>query len=143
MPQRPLTRTRNRQGSHPELVHVRLADDDGACGLQCRDRLGVPRRNPIGELLKRGGRPNAGRVVEVFHGNGNPVQRTAPLSGVAFRLSRSRLFARGVGQHGDERIQPRIQCLDAREAFVHEFNSRQFPRPQQRGGITDAEMMGL
>src|SRR5207249_11640825 len=48
-----------------ELVHVRLADDDGAGALQLGDGDRVLGWNSFGEVLERGSRPDAGGVEEV------------------------------------------------------------------------------
>src|SRR5262249_14659523 len=52
--------------SHPERVHIHLADGDRAGVLQSFDADGVDSRDAILERLERSGRRDAGRVVEVF-----------------------------------------------------------------------------
>src|SRR5262249_54193319 len=110
------------RGPHPELVHVRLADDDRASRLEFHDSHRVVRWNTTLEGLERRRGPAAGRVVEILEGDGNAMKRPARSARLNFSFGFSRKLPGLVGEDSDEGVQPGIECLDSRQARFHNLD---------------------
>jgi len=104
-------------------MHVRLADDDRAGGFQRRDRLRIARRHTIDECLERRGRPHARRVVEILDGDRYTMQRPATPARHDLSVCLLRLRPRLLSQDRDERVQPRVQIVDSRQACLDRIHS--------------------
>jgi hypothetical protein len=65
-----------RRGAKGELVQVRLADVDVACGFEPADCLGGARGKVLGEQDRAVGRDEPGGVEEVLDGERDALART-------------------------------------------------------------------
>src|SRR5262245_5254742 len=95
--------------SHPERVHIHLANDDRAGSLQSLHADGVDSWNAILERLERSGRCDAGCIVEVLDADGHAVERTSPLTALGLLVRLASLIERLIRQDHGKRVQPRIQ----------------------------------
>src|SRR5262249_4050789 len=98
---------------------VRFADHDGTRSLQRLDGDRVLLRDAISEPLERGGRPQAGRVVEVLDAYRNPVKWTLPSALPDFLLLCLSPAPRSACRHGYRSVHPRLKALNAIEARGH------------------------
>ena len=111
-------------GSHPERVHVHLAQDDRAGVLQSHDADGVHSRDAILEPFERSGRRDAGGIVEVLDADGDAVEGTAPSSALDLLVRLAGLIERLIRPDRGERVQPRVQGLDSLQAALDDMGRR-------------------
>ena len=126
-----------------ELVHVELADDDGAGLLQPRHDLGVLVRHAIREHGARGGRQHPRRVDVVLERDRNPVQRSAPPPAGELRLELPRPGRGALAGHGDVGIEARIDAADPLEVGLHQLRRRQRAGANEPLGPADAQRRGI
>src|SRR5262249_38297465 len=99
-------------GGRGELVGEGLAEHDGARPAQPGDALGILRRHMIAKEARSVGGADAGRVEDVLYSARYAVQRSAPAPGGDLGPGLLRLRQCGVGAHGEERRDARIERLD-------------------------------
>ena len=107
-----------------ELLHVELAEQYRASGLEPLDHRSVVLGDPVREQGRGGGGAHAGGIDRVLERDRDPMQRAAPPTArdLGFRLMG--LFQGGLCRHRDERIQHRIERIDLRQAHAREFHRR-------------------
>jgi hypothetical protein len=116
-----------------ELGDVGLADDDRArAAAQARDRQLVLIRHEAGVEERSPGRPHPAREKVVLHrdrhaieGTQNPAARAAP-------VARARLLAGGVVE-SDDRVERRVEPLDAGERAIEEVGGRDLAPIEEPG----------
>src|SRR5262245_5288934 len=109
-----------------ELVHVELAEHDGARARQTRHDRRIPRGYGIGEDLRAAGRADALGRVEVLRRPGHTVQRSGDLTGYQVGLGGARRLQRGVGGDRDERANLGVERRDALEVRPDDLDRRDF-----------------
>ncbi len=121
-------------GAHRELVHVRLADQDGAGVLQALDDERVVRRREVRQHARAaGGRQARGHDhVLVRDRHAGERWRVA----LRQRLVRgARLRQRAVGIDGHERVERALCRVDAGQHRARQLDARQLLRAQRRGDL--------
>ncbi len=101
-----------------EFVEVGLADHDGAGPPQMDDDRRVMLGDMPGAHARRRRRGGAAHVDQILDRHRHAVQRAAIAPGGDLAIRLARLVARLVGHHENERVQPRVAGLDARQARV-------------------------
>ena len=131
-----------------ELRHVGLADDDRARRPDAlhEDRIRV--RHQIGQRRALGG-PQPLRGREILDGDGEAVQGSEPALSVHSVVRQIRFGQEvGSGPEGHDRIDSRVDGLDAVEEGRHDLPGRDLPArdpagqlrralPHQRGGVVN------
>ena len=113
-----------RRRAHAELVHVRLADDDGAGALQLRDSGSVFGGHAGFECLERSRGPDAGRVVEVFDADRDAVQGSPPAARGDLSFGLAGRGERLIAEHGDKGVQFGVRC-DLLETLADDADRRE------------------
>src|SRR5262245_49846376 len=116
--------THKSRGRHAERVHVRFADHNRAGVLQPTDNVCVLPRNALRKALECRCGPETCRVVEVFYGHGNTVQRPAPAACLDFGFGKGSGSPGSLGVDGDERVEARTERVSACEARVSHRHRR-------------------
>ena len=113
-----------------ELGRVRLAEEDEARGAEPRGRVGVVRRHEA-EALEQAG----AHVVGVVGRVGEQVlqEERHAAKGPAWQVRRRRLGARLLEERDDDRVQLRVDRLDAGNGRVDERRGAEFAAPHQLG----------
>ena len=121
-----------------ELVHVRLANNNGAGASQPGSDLAVRIRNKLLKNFRPRRGANSARPEIVFERNRYAVERAKRLRSAAKRLLRAIGFtASTISQHGKEGINGRVQPLDSFKRRFHQIDRRDFPTAQQPRGLLD------
>ena len=108
---------------------IGLADDDGACRLQPRDHKGVFRRLEIPEMRKAPCRRQAGDVERFLEGHGNAEQRQ-PLAAAKRGIGGACGVSRAIEIANDDRVDPPVQRLDARDRMREQLGRGHFASVQ-------------
>ena len=106
-----------------ELGRVRLAQQDPAGAEQPRDDRRVAVRDAVAPADRARGRDDARRVERVLDRERDPVERAARRCPGRARRRRPRPLA-GVGGEPDDRVDPRVDLVDAGEAGVDDLERR-------------------
>ena len=101
-----------------ELMRLQLAKQYRAGFLQQLRCGRVERWDVIHADFRAAGREQAFGVVDIFERKGDAVQRAAITSGRNLRFSITCLFASLVRGQCDERVQLRLECLNAFEQCI-------------------------
>ena len=120
-------------------MQVQLANDDRASSFQLPNQSGIFGRDSVAELIAARGGANARSIEEVFQPNRNAVQWAAILAAHDFGFGLARLFERKIVRDRNERVEDRIQPLDARQALACEFNRREPAGANLFRGVSEAE----
>ena len=115
-----------------ELGHRELAEEDAAGGVQSRRDRRVLARDIVDAYFRVPRGQDAGGVVQILEREWNAVQRPAVAAGRDLRLGRTRLAQGEIRRHGNERVQLRLERLDARELGAHELDRRESTRGDER-----------
>src|SRR5207248_6459699 len=102
-----------RRRGEAELVRGELAQDDGPGRSGARDQVRLTPRDVASEQLRARGRRS--ELVQIFEGDRDAMQRTAPGAACDLRLGRPCLRQRLVGEYHVIRAEARVQSLDAIE----------------------------
>jgi hypothetical protein len=129
--------------SHPERVHIHLADDYSAGILQSLDADGVYSRDAILERLERSGCRDAGRVVEVLDADGDAVEGAAPSSALDLLVRLAGLIESLIRQDCGKRVQPRVQRVDSLQAALDDARRRHVTRSNTVLEFFDAQVVGV
>ncbi len=122
--------------AHRELVHVGLADEDGAGASQAVDDVRVERRRVVREHPRATGSAHARRGENVLVRNRNAEERPAVAVGEN-RIGRLRVGERPLGIDGDEGVERRIERRDAIERRPGELDAREALCPKGGGKLRD------
>ena len=129
-----------RRSADGPLVHIQLAQNNGARLAQARDDLGIGGRNMIPQERRPPGQPNPSDFAVVLQRNGNAVERPEGIS------RRHRLFRsfgriqRRVRRDGEIGIQSRVERFDTVEVGLNELYRRELAGPNQTDNIRDAQL---
>ena len=99
-----------------QLVHVRLAEDDGARLSEAPHLRGVVRRNRGGQAESAGRRRHVGGVVVVLDHHRDAVQRPAHVAGRALGIEIGGDLG-GARVDGDHRVEGRAALVVGRDPF--------------------------
>jgi len=120
---------------HPEFMKVGLPDDDRPTLFQPLGHRRVLRRDPPGQDRAAGGGSDTRRVDQILQPDGNSVERTPPMAGLELRVQLVGPGARGLGQDGDEGVQPRVVDADTRQTGVGQNSRGETSGPNPGGGL--------
>ena len=110
--------------SGAELRRVRLAERDRAGRADARDDERVLRRDVVSIERRTERRANAGRGDEILVRDRQSVQRTERPAARLLLVGLRRVGHRAVGDERDDRVDLRIDALDAREVRGHDVARR-------------------
>lgn len=113
-----------RGDAHSALMHIELAEYHGARLLQSVHHRGIVRRDAISKHRAPRGGLDPSRVDEIFQGDGDPVERPAPLPALSLSFQFTRPCEGVVSSNGDIGIENWIQFLDPREARLRQLDRR-------------------
>jgi hypothetical protein len=120
---------------HPELAEEHRA---GFAKLAHDRRVLVG--DPVGEDLRSRRRADPFCREQVLHRDGNAVQRAAVAPGRDLVSCFASLRARKVGGHRHERVEPWLDCFDARKARFGQLRRRDAPLAHQSGSVFEREV---
>ena len=126
-----------------ELVRVALADEDGARFLETAHAVRVFGRHVVPVERRPVRRANAGGVEDVLDPDRHAVERAAPASGLQLSFGAACRRTRLGRHHGDERVQRRIEAIDAREVRVGHFHRGDGARAHEARELRDREVAEL
>jgi hypothetical protein len=110
-----------------ELRHVGFADDDGAGGLLALHHAAIEVRNKIAVQRRSVGGADARSLVQVFHSDGNAVERPEPLAfGQRFVRCRGLRHQLLFGYVRNHRVDLGIDAIDLLQVRLHQFTRREF-----------------
>ena len=118
-----------------ELREVRLAEDDGAGHAQAGDGDVVLLGQQLGEEARSAGGGEAARVERVLDRHRHAVQRTDRLPLHHGDLGLAGRCPGHAGADEAERVQPRVQRLDAGQQRLGELDGRELLVTDQRGDL--------
>ena len=120
-------------------MEIQFAEKNRAGFFQTDDNFRIFGRNPVFEDAARCGRPDAGRIDVVLQGDGNAVERPAPLAallfGFHFACRRERLLSRDR----DERVDRGVEPIDSLEARLSEIDRRCTSPSKKIGSLFDGQ----
>src|SRR5690606_27695734 len=99
----------------------------------------VLRRDAIDAHLRAARGQDSLRVVNVLERERDAVQGAAVVAARDLALGPLRLRARELGSHGDERVELRLEGLDALEAGRRELDRGELAGADEAGGLGDGE----
>ena len=120
-----------------EFGHYQLSDQHRARRAQPADDGGVLGGNAIPKDFRTAGGSYALGIDQVLGRVGNAVQRTPVVSLGNLIFGEACLTQREIRAHGNERMQLLLERLDAFQGGLGEFDGRDFPPLDQRGGPGD------
>ncbi|MNQ64607.1 hypothetical protein D3C85_790370 [compost metagenome] len=127
-------------GAHGELVHVQLAEADGAGGLEAGDHGGVVGRLEAAEDLRTTAGQHAFGAEQVLMGDGG-AEQGAMLTGGTPRVGCLGLFdGRFVGD-ADKAVQLRIELVDARQQGAGQLFGGEFLGGEAAGDLGEGQLM--
>ena len=115
--------------THGVLVHVALAQQNGALEQQSLGHRGVVDRHIILEHSRRTGRCDTLGGDDVFHLHGYPRQRPGFTCSDTL-IGLFGLLERQLGRHGDERLNTLLQFVDAFQVRAGKLNGGNLPLSQ-------------
>ena len=115
---------------------VGLAQDDGAGLAETfhRHRVGV--RHVVAELRCSTGGDQAGRLEGILDGDRQTVKRTDRLANSQCLICSHRLRTGPLEVRSHHDVETRIQCLDARNGLINEFNGTDVAAAQRRNTLS-------
>ena len=127
-----------------ELVRLGLPDHDRALRARAPHRLGVARRDVVGEHRRAVRRPQPGGVVEILDPERDAVERgrAARRAGSA-PVERRRLGARALETERREGAEQRVQRLDARGERLDRLERGERARAVAREQLDGREVLEL
>ncbi len=114
-------------GAHGELIHIGLAQHDGAGRLEPRHDRRIIGRYEIVQHARTAAGAYPIRAENIFMNEGDAEQRTLLPRGAA-AIGRGRGQQGLLGREGDQRIQGGVQALDPAQEMPREFDARNLPR---------------
>jgi len=113
-----------------ELVQIIFSDDDRPRVPQSPNQFRVVRRDAVRTQRARRRRTHSRHVDQILQRHRNPMQRPPPLPAQNLSLGPPRLRQRRLSHHRNERIERRVQSLDALQALPRNLHRRNFPPTQ-------------
>ena len=127
IPRRPVMRIET-FGPIGELVHIELAQGDGAGAREPRDDSGILVGHPVGEKPGAARGLHAFGAVEILESHGHPVQRSERGARLHGGLRGTGRGQRGVAHHGDVRPELAVESRDAVEMRLDDLHGRDLLR---------------
>ena len=128
-------------GTHGELIHVGLSDEDGSGGAQAGDHGSVVWRNEALEDARSCRCLDAGGAEEVLEGDGNAGEwrRCARITAAEGEVGVVGLCEGLIGGHGDEGTHLGFRAFDLAQDGVCQFGRRNLPADQEVPGFGRSE----
>ena len=130
-------KTDQRTAAISELMKIVLAQNHSASRAQPLHDFRIFSRHTMLKKRAACGCSRFRGIDNVFQRDGNAMQRSAPLLARDLDLRSPRFGQRGFSSHRNERIQLRIQFLDAIQTIASQFDWRNFPPPQMWRKLND------
>ena len=126
--------------AHGELVHVQLAEGDGAGGLELVDHGGVVGRLEAGEDLRAAGGQHALGAEQILVRDRRAEQGAGFASGAA-GVGGLGLLQREVLGHGDKAVELRVELLDAAQQALGQLGRGELLVGECAGDLGQGQLM--